>query len=51
MLQGSMVAAFIFLIWALVGLSGAHSGVGRVFRELENERELAETGSGNNEAA
>jgi hypothetical protein len=41
MLFISLVAGFVFLIWALVGLSEAHSGVGRVLRELEDERKLA----------
>ena len=42
MLFGSLVAGVVFIIWALVGLSEAHSGVGRVFRELEDERDLAQ---------
>ena len=50
MLYCSLVAGFVFFIWALVGLSEAHSGVGRVIRELENERELIDAERGKNPA-
>lgn len=42
MLYGLLVFGFVLFLWALAGLSEAHSGVGRVFRELENERELTD---------
>jgi hypothetical protein len=35
-----MTIGFICLIWALIGLGGAHSGVSRIFQELEYERQL-----------
>jgi hypothetical protein len=33
---------FVCLLWAVIKLVEAHSGVSRIFRELENERQLEE---------
>ena len=41
MLYASLITGFVCLVWALIGLGEAHSGVGRVFRELEDTNELA----------
>jgi hypothetical protein len=51
MLYGLLVFGFVFFVWALAGLNEAHSGVGRVLRELENERELMDAEKRQNTAA
>jgi len=36
------VSVFVGLIWALISLSGAQTGVSRIFQELEYERQLGQ---------
>lgn len=36
------IIGFICLIWALASLLEAHSGVGRIFQELEYERQAGQ---------
>lgn len=38
-----MTIGFICLIRVLIGLGGAHSGVSRIFQELEYERQSGRT--------
>jgi hypothetical protein len=35
-----MTIGFVCLIWVLIGLGEARSGVSRIFQELEYERQL-----------
>jgi hypothetical protein len=35
-----MTIGFVCLIWMLIGLGEVHSGVSRIFQELEYERQL-----------
>lgn len=35
-----MTVGFVCLIWVLIGLGEARSGVSRIFQELEYERQL-----------
>jgi hypothetical protein len=37
-----VLGGFVFVIWALISLSEARSGVSRIFRELEQERQLGQ---------
>ena len=37
----TVIAAVVFVIWALIGLSRAHAGVNRLFEHIEEERGLA----------
>jgi hypothetical protein len=46
----SVVVGIVCIIWVLAGLSEAHAGVNRLFRELEYERKLAQINEGSNEA-
>jgi hypothetical protein len=38
-----MTIGFVCLIWVLIGLGEARSGVSRIFQELEYERQLGRT--------
>ncbi|MGA8597368.1 MAG: hypothetical protein WB676_21850 [Bryobacteraceae bacterium] len=46
MLYVIAVFGFVGLIWALIGLGEAHTGVCRIFRELECDRRIAQPESG-----
>ncbi len=40
------IFGFVGLIWALIGLDEAHTGVCRIFRELECDRRIAQPENG-----
>jgi hypothetical protein len=46
-----VITSFLAVIWALLGLYEAHTGVNRLFRELELKREEAFDGEKANQAA